>query len=105
MSAGITPDRPPPEEKFAHGWIRVIPLESLGDGARDPRKIARKKLPLFEGLLPDGLLETYRALKRQKLALKPKKRRATSHSKGSKKLLDPRFDPDFDPKVPVGLSR
>ena len=41
-------------------YSRVIPLGSFGDGARDPRKIARKKLPLFEGLLPDGLSEAYR---------------------------------------------
>ena len=54
MSALITPESLPPEEKFSHGMIRVIPLESFGDGARDPRKIARKKLPLSEGLLPDG---------------------------------------------------
>ena len=57
MSARITPDNLPPEEKFSHGMIRVIPLENFGDGARDPRKIARKKLPLFEDLLPDGLSE------------------------------------------------
>ena len=55
ISARITPESPPPEEKFSDGMIRVIPLESFGDGARDPQKIARKKLPLFEGLLPDGL--------------------------------------------------
>ena len=60
MSARITPESPPPEKKFSHGMIRVIPLDSFGDGARDPRKIARKKLPLFEGVLPDGLSEAYR---------------------------------------------
>ena len=105
MSARITPKSPPPEEKFAHGLIRVIPLENFGDGARDPRKIARKKLPLFEGLLPDGLPEAHRAWKRQKRVLKPMKRRATSDSKVSKKLPDPRFDPDFDPEDLLGLSR
>ena len=105
MSARITPESPPPEEKFGHGLIRVIPLESFGDGARDPRKVARKKLSLFEGLLPDGLLEAYRAWKRQKCVLKPRKRRSTSDSKGSKTLPDPRFDPDFDPKNFLGLSR
>ena len=105
MSARITPKSPPQEEKFAHGMIRVITFESFGDVARDPRKIARKKLPLFDGLLRDGLSEAYGAWKRQKRVLMPKKRRATSDSKGSKKLLDPRFDPDFDPKDPLGLSR
>ena len=55
MSARITPESTHPEEQFSHGMIRVIPLESFGDGARDPRKVARRKLPLFEGLLPDGL--------------------------------------------------
>ena len=104
MSVPITPESPP-EEKFPHGMIWVIPLESFGDGARDPRKIAHKKLPLFEGLLPDGLSEAYRAWKREKRVLKPRKRRATSDSKGSKKLPDHRFDPDFDPKDPLGLSR
>ena len=108
MSVRTTPESPPPlEEKFPHGMVRVIPLESFGDGARDPRQIARKKLPLFEGLLPDGLSEAYRAWKRQKRILKPGKRRATSDSdsKGSKKLPDPRLDPDFDSKDPLGLSR
>ena len=104
MSAHITPESPPPEEKFSHGLIRMILLESFGDEARDPLKIARKKLPLLEGLLPDGLSEAYRAWKRQKRVLKPRKRRATSDSKGSKKLPDPRFDPDFDLKDPLGLS-
>ena len=104
MSARITPESPPPEEKFAHGLIRVIPLEKFGNGARDPRKIAQKKLPLFEGLLADELSEAYRAWKRQKRVLKLRKRRATSDSKGSKKLPDPRFDPEFDPKDPLGLS-
>ena len=85
--------------------IRVIPLESFGDGARDPRKIARDKLPLFEGLLPDGLSAAYRAWKRQKRVLKTRKRRATSDSKGPKNISDPRFNPDFDPKDPLGLSR
>ena len=103
MSARITPESPPPEEKFAHGMIWVIPLESFGEGARDPRKIARKKLPLFEGLIPDGLLEAYRAWKRQKRVLIPRKRRAT-YSKGSKKLPHARCDPHFDPKNPLGLS-
>ena len=87
--------------------VPVIPLENFGDGARDPRQIAREKLPLFEWLLPDGLLEAYRAWKRQKRILNPRKRRATSDSdsKGSKKLPDPRLDPDFDSKDPLGLSR
>ena len=31
MSARITPESPPPEEKFSHGMIRVIPLENFGD--------------------------------------------------------------------------
>ena len=60
MSVCTTPEGPPPEEKFPHGMVWVILLESFGDGARDPRQIAREKLPLFEGLLPDGLLEAYR---------------------------------------------
>ena len=106
MSVRTTPDSPPPKEKFPHGMVRVIALESFGDGARDPWQIAREKLPLFEGLLPDGLSDTYRALKRQKRIWKPRKRRATSDSdsKGSKKLPDPRLDPDFDSKDPLGLS-
>ena len=103
MSVRITPESPPPE-KIPHGMIRVIPLKIFGDGARDPRKIARKNLPLVEGLLPDGLSEAYRDWKRQKRVLRPRKRRATSDSKGSKKLPDPRFDPDFDPKDPLGIS-
>ena len=85
--------------------IRVIPLESFGDAAGDPRQIARKKLLLFEGLLPDGLSEAYRAWKRQNRVLKPRKPLATSDSKGSKKLPYPRLDPDFDSKDPLGLSR
>ena len=105
MSARFTHESPPPEEKFARGMIWLIPLESFGDGARDPRKIARKKLPLFEGLLPDGLSEAYRAWKRQKRVLKPRKRPANSDSKGSKKPPDTRFDPDLDPKDLFGLSR
>ena len=64
MSVRTTPESPPPEEKFLHGMVRVIPLESFGDWARDPRQIAREKLPLFEGLLPDELSEAYRAWKR-----------------------------------------
>ena len=106
MSVRTTPESPP-EKKFSHGMIRVIPLKSFGDGARDPRQIAREKLPLFEGLLPDGLSEAYRAWKRQKRILKPRKRRATSDSdsKGSKKLPDPRLDLDFDSKDPFGLCR
>ena len=95
MSARITPESPPPEEKFSHGMIRVIPLESFGVGARDPRNIDRKKLSLFEVLLPDGLSEAYRAWKREKRVLKPRKRRATSDSKRPEKLPDPRSDPDF----------
>ena len=75
MSARFTFESPPPHEKFAHGLIWVIPLENFGDGARDPRKITRKKLPLFEGLLPDGLSEAYGTWKRQKRILKPSKRR------------------------------
>ena len=105
MSARITPESPPPEEKFSHGMIRVIHLEGFGDGARDPRKIDRKKRLLFEGLLPDGLSEAYRAWNRQMRVLKPRKRRAISDSKGSKKFPDPRFDLDFDPKDPLGPSR
>ena len=107
MSVRITPESPPPEEKFPHGMVRVIPLESFGDGARDPRQIAREKLPLFEGLLPNGLLEACRTWKRQKLILKPRKRWATSDSdsKGSKKLPDPRLDPDYDSKDPLSFSR
>ena len=107
MSVRTTPESPPPEEKFPHAMVRVIPLESLGDRARDPRQIAREKLPLFEGLLPDGLSEAYRAWKRQKRILKPRKRRATSDSdsKGPKKLPDPRLDPDFDSKDHLGRSR
>ena len=61
MSVRNTAESPPPEEKFHHGMIRVFPLESFGDETRDPRKIALKKLPLFEGLIPDGLAEAYRA--------------------------------------------
>ena len=80
MSARITPVSPPPEEKFAHGLIRVIPLKRFGNRARDPRKIARKKLPLFEGSFPDGLSGAYRAWERQKRVLKPSKWRATSDS-------------------------
>ena len=63
MSVRTTPESPPPEDKFPRGMVRVIPLESFGNGARDPRQIAREKLPLFEGLLPDGLSEAYRAWK------------------------------------------
>ena len=80
MSVRTTPESPPPEEKFAHGMVRVIPLESFGNGAGDPRQIAQEKLLLFEGLLPDGLSEAYRAWKPQKRILKPRKRRATSDS-------------------------
>ena len=107
MPVRTTPESHPPDEKFPHGMVRVIPLKSFGEGARHPRKIAREKLPLFEGLLPDGLSEAYRAWKRQKHILKPKKWRVTSDSdsKGSKKLPDPRLDPDFDSKDPLGLSR
>ena len=107
MSVRTTPGSPPQEEKFPYGMVRVIPLESFGDGARDPRQIARGKLPLFEGLLPNGLSEAYRAWKRQKRFLKPRKRQATSDSdsKGSKKLPDPKLDPDFDSKDPLGLSQ
>ena len=107
MSVRTTPDSPHPKEKFPHGMVRVIPLESFGDGAKDPRQIAREKLPLFEGLLLDGLSDAYRAWKQQKRILKPRKRRATSDSdsKGSKKLPDPRIDADFDSKDPLGLSR
>ena len=107
MSVRTTPESPSPEEKFPHGIVPLIPLESFGDGARDPRQIAREKLPLFEGLLPDGLSEACGAWKRQKRILKPRKRRVTSDSdsKGSKKLPDPRLDPDFDSKDPLGLSR
>ena len=93
MSVRITPESPPPEEKFPHGMVPVIPLESFGDGARGPRQIAREKLPLFEGLLPNGLLEAYRTCKRQK------------GSKGSKKFPDPRLDPDYDSKDPLSFSR
>ena len=82
----------------------MIPLESLGDGARDGRKIARKNFPPLEGLLPDGLPKAHRAWKRQKRVLKPRKRRATSDSIEPKKRPDRRFDPDFDPKDPLGLS-
>ena len=95
-SARITPESPPPEEKFP---------QSFGDGDRDPRQIARKKLPLFELTLPDGLLDAYRAWKRQKRVLKTRKRRATSDSKGPKTLPDPRLGPDFDSKDPLGLCR
>ena len=107
MSVRTTSESPPPEEKFLHGMVQVIPLESFGDGAKDHRQIAREKLPLFEGLLPDELLEAYRAWKQEKRILKPRKRRATSDSdsKGSKKLPDPRLDADFDSKDPSGLSR
>ena len=107
MSVRTTAENPPPEEKFPHGMVRVIPLENFSDGASDPRQIGQEKLPLFEGLLPDGLSEAYRAWKRQKRTLRPRKRRATSDSdsKGSKKLPDPRLDPDFDSKDPLGLSR
>ena len=107
MSVRTTPESLPTEEKFPHGMVRVIPLESSGDGAKDPRQIAREKLPLFEGLLPDGLSHAYRAWKRQKRILKPRKRRATSDSdsKESKKLPDPRLDPDFDLKDLLSLSR
>ena len=107
MSVRNNPESPPPEKKFPHGMVRVIPLESFDDGARDPRKIAREKLPLFEGLLPDGLSEAYRAWKRQMRISKPRKRQATSDSdsKGSKKPPDPRLDTDFDSKDPFGLSR
>ena len=42
MYARVTPESRPTEEKFAHGLIRLIPLEGFGDGARDPRKVARK---------------------------------------------------------------
>ena len=100
MSKRTTSGSSPPEEKFPHGMVRVIPLESFGDGARYPRQIAREKLPLYEGLLLDGLSEAYRAWKRQKRILKPGKRQATSgsNSKGSKKLPDPRLNPDFDSK-------
>ena len=103
MSVRTTPESPPPEEKIPHGMVRAIALTSFGDGARNPRQIARETLPLFERLLPDGLSEAYR----QKRILKPRKRRATSDSdsKGSKKLPDPRLDPDFDSKDPLGLSR
>ena len=38
MSVRTTPESPPPEEKFPHGMVRVIPLESFGDGAREPKK-------------------------------------------------------------------
>ena len=100
-----TPESPPPEEKFPHGMIRVIPPESFGDGARDPRKISHKKFPLFEGLIPDRLAEAHRAWKRQKLISKPMKRWAASDSKGSKKFPGPRLDPDVDPKDPLVLSR
>ena len=107
MSVRTTPESPPPEEKIPHGMVWAIPLGSFGDGARTPRQIAREKLPLFEGLLPDGLSEAYRAWRRQKRILKPRKRRATSDSdsKGPKKLPDPRLYPDFDSKDPLGLSR
>ena len=105
MSARITPESPPPEEKFAHGKIRMIPLVCIGDGARDPRKVARNKLPLFEVLLLDGWSEAYRAWNRQKRISKPRKRRATSDLKGLKKLSDPRFDPDFDAMDLLGLNR
>ena len=104
MSGSITPDCLPPEEKFAHGLIRVIPFKNFGDWAMDPRKLAGTKIPLFEGLLPEGLSEAYRAWKRQKRVLKPSKRWATFDSKRSKKLPDPRFDLELDPKDPSGLS-
>ena len=60
MSVRNTPESPPPEEKFSHGMIRVIHLESFDDGARNHRQTARKKLPLCEVLIPDGLSEAYR---------------------------------------------
>ena len=44
MSVRITPESPPPEEKFSHGMIRVIPLESFGDGARDPRRLPKRSV-------------------------------------------------------------
>ena len=102
MSVRTTPESPPPEEKFPHGMVRLILLESFGDGARVPWQIARERLPLFEGLLLDGLSEAYRAWKQQKRILKPRKGRATSDSdsKGSKKLPDRRLEPDFDSKDP-----
>ena len=102
MSVRKTPNSPP-AEKFHHGMIGVVLFESFGGRARDPRKIARKKLPLFEELILDGLADIYRAWKRQKRSLKLRKWRTTSDSKWSKKLPDPRFDPDFDPKDPLGL--
>ena len=105
MSVRNAPESPAPEEKFSQGIIRVIPLESFGDGARAPRQTALEKLPLFERLLSSGLLEAHRAWKRQKRFIKPRKRRAPSDSKGSKKLPDPRLDPDFDSKNPLVLSR
>ena len=63
MFVRTTPESPPLEEKFPHCMIWVTPLESFVDGARDPRMIARMKLPLFEGLLPEGLSEAYIAWK------------------------------------------
>ena len=105
MSVRNTPENPPAGEKFSHGMIQVIPLESFGDGARDLRQTARKKLPLFKVLLPDGLSDAYRAGKQQKRVLKSRKRRATSDLKGSKKLPDPRLGPVFDSKDSLGLSR
>ena len=113
MSVRTTPESRPPEEKFPHGMVRVSSREvSSRQSSRKLRRrsqgswqIAREKLPLFEGLLPNGLSEAYRAWKRQKRILKPRKRRATSDSdsRGPKKLPDPRLDPDFDSKDPLVL--
>ena len=49
MPVRTTPESPPPEEKFPHGMVRVIPLESFGDGARDPRQIDERSFLCLRG--------------------------------------------------------
>ena len=103
MSVRITPESPPPEEKFPRGLIRVIPLERFGDGAGDPGRLPERSFLCMRGCYRMDCRRLIE-LGSDRSALKPRKRRETTDSKGSKKLPNPRLDPEFDSKDPLGLS-
>ena len=69
----------PPEKKLQQGIILVVPHESFGDWAAEPRKCVHKKLSLFErSILDDLSLETsdLQSLKTSETYFKHRMRRA-----------------------------
>ena len=90
--------------KFLAAWFGWFLLKTLATKPEFPRWLPKRSFIYLRCCYRMDCLEAYRAWKRQKSFLKPMKRRATSDSKGSKRLPDPWLDPDFDPKDALGLN-